>query len=642
MDTIVKTKNIWIYLISFMVLLLCYSQNLNDAFKGEMWELLRTFESDLPWFDKAGEISQFVCFGHHRFQPLAYFVPYLSYLLFGTSFFGSHVFALFLHVSCGVALFILMSQYIPQLWIRLAVFLLFLFSFVDSSVVIWTFFTYVQFHSFLLILAIFSFLSYTHTGRNAHLYLSWVLGLASAYMYEAGISLFIAQALFFLTGSLTSQNSRRTVRNIAGPTLVLVLYMLTAYLTTSFQYTGSNLKFHPAIFYKMLVFIAYYFRHNLGLTSQAEIHNIASLSGMNLSFTVWNIIGLVLLFALLVFVIDSYLSFIKQRKFKQPEFLFSFYVLFFYLLVIAFGRVLPDTSFSGYSGFVTQFRYYYLPSLLIPFLVAIPISTISHTRRVNIILIVVITFALTGNIMNILSFGGQVYERTLPLTVHAFQLQWTHPETKNSKKAFVTQMHRDWYLRKIETPIEYAAYVFNAHQCHSCPEIELTEPPQEKLLTLTQKFRELRGDIPAVISEIDLRKFQHTASSYLPGTGPEKLAQEQMWHVNHIPYPPANAWVMVDFKVEEAKRVVELRVKPRRENLEHFWNDATFAGSNDGATWEDIVHIQLSQPPPDGWLVIRFANPNYFRFYRLMINGGFAEGRFMSFSGWKMFESIEG
>jgi len=149
-----KYKLALMYAISVIVLLLVYSQNLNDAYKGEMWELLYISATDQGWMERLGSISSFVCFGAGRFQPLAFLIPYFQYSAIGQSFVVSHLFTLALHLLSGAMLAVIASHYLRSRIVVFAIYAVFIFSFVVSDVVIWTFFTYIQAHSAMLLAAI--------------------------------------------------------------------------------------------------------------------------------------------------------------------------------------------------------------------------------------------------------------------------------------------------------------------------------------------------------------------------------------------------------------------------------------------------------------------------------------------------------
>lgn len=627
------------YAISVVLLLLVYSQNLNDAYKGEMWELLYISATDQGWMERLGSISSFVCFGAGRFQPLAFFVPYFQYSAIGQSFVASHLFSLALHLLCGAILAVIASHYLRSRVAVFAVYAAFLFSFVASDVVIWTFFTYIQVHGALLLIALGLFLAYLRTDRLAYLYGSWAAGLLSTLIYEAALSLFLAQICFaIISGRARARKS--VFLEVAVPAVIVALYVLVAFAATGLEYRDSNVKLHWMVFAKVITFVVYYYRYNTGLTSEPELFNIASYFGLGLPVTAWNILGLALLAVFLSLLVYSA---IKQRRNlkpgNRPELWFSLAIFAIYVSIIALGRVSLGTKLFDPSGLETQIRYYYFPALVLPLLLALVIAGQQLHVAVARLLGAFLVFAITGNVLNTLRFGERLTQATAPLSAHASLIIAELAGQEGADKSFIRKMHRDWYMERISTPREYHAYTFNANRC--IVHLDYPEKPVENrppIEVAPDPGTINSGTLPP-IREIVLRPYPHSASSYHRETGPEHLADESgMWHVVHVPQPSQTAWVKVDFGQRGEKRVVALGVKPRPGHTSHFWDEAIFQGSNDDKSWADIARIVLSRPPQEGWTTIRVKNDSKYRWYRLYIKGGFSAGRFLSFSGWKMYE----
>lgn len=634
-----RHKYALLYAISVILLLLVYSQNLNDAYKGEMWELLYISASDQGWMERLGSISSFVCFGAGRFQPLAFFIPYFQYSVIGQAFVVSHLFSLALHLLSGAILAVIASHYLRNRIAVFAIYAVFLFSFVASDVVIWTFFTYIQAHSAILLAAIGLFLAYLRTARPAYLYGSWVAGLLSTLIYEAAVSLFLAQICFAVISGRVRQKKFFLLEAVA-PVVIVALYILMAYTTTGLEYRDSNVRLHGMVFAKIITFIVYYFRFNSGLTSEPELFNISSYFGISLPITAWNILGMVLLavfFALLVYFV------IKQRRNLgpgiRPELWFLLAVFAIYVSIIALGRVMPGTKWFEPSGLETQIRYYYFPALVLPLVMGFVVAGQRWHAYIGRYLVVFMIFVIAGNVMNTFRFGERVTRATAPLTAHSSLLISQLAGEEDARRLFIKKMHRDWYMEQISTPREYHAYTFNANRCIVHPEYPQKKVENRPPIEVVPDPGTIGSAISAPMHEVDLRPYPHSASSYHRETGPEHLADESgMWHVVHVPQPPQTAWAKIDFGQDDEKRIIALGVKPRPGHVSHFWDEAIFQGSNDDKSWTDIARIVLSRPPQEGWTTIRVKNDSKYRWYRLYIKGGFSAGRFISFSGWKMYE----
>ena len=185
----------FIYPIGIIAFLVLYAPLNNDAFRGEMWELLSIFSENQTWFDKFKEIASFVCFGSGRFQPLAFFIPYLHAVAFNFSFTYSHLFAQFIHLGCAALTAYLCYQWTSKSSLSIAVFILTIFSFLTSDVINWTFFTYIQIHTLLLLACVFLTKKYIDSNRRIYLILGCTFAVISSLIYEAGVSILIAQIL---------------------------------------------------------------------------------------------------------------------------------------------------------------------------------------------------------------------------------------------------------------------------------------------------------------------------------------------------------------------------------------------------------------------------------------------------------------
>lgn len=627
------------YAISVVLLLLVYSQNLNDTYKGEMWELLYVSASDQGWLERLSSISTFACFGAGRFQPVAFFIPYLQYSAIGKSFVASHLFSLALHLLCGAILAVIASHYLRSRVAVFTVYAAFLFSFVASDVVIWTFFTYIQMHGALLLVALGLFLAYLRTDRPAHLYGSWAAGLLSTLIYEAALSLFLAQICFaIISGRVRTRKS--ILLEIVIPAVIISLYVLVAFTATGLEYRDSNVKLHWMVFAKVITFVVYYFRYNTGLTSEPELFNIASYFGLRLPVTAWNMLGLVLLAAFLSLLVYSAIK--HRRNLKpgnRPELWFLLIIFAIYVSIIALGRVAPGTKWFEPSGLETQIRYYYFPALVLPLLMALVVAGQPWHVNVGRLLGAFLVFAVAGNVMNTLRFGERVTRATAPLSAHSSLPISRLADEEDARRLFIEKMHRDWYMEQISTPREYHAYTFNANRCIVHPKYPQKQVENRPPIEVVPDPGTSDSVISASMRDVDLRPYPHSASSYHRETGPEHLADESgMWHVVYVPQPPQTVWAKIDFGQDGERRIIALGVKPRPGHTSHFWDEAIFQGSNDDKSWTDIARIMLSRPPQEGWTTIRVKNDSKYRWYRLYIKGGFSAGRFMSFSGWKMYE----
>ena len=625
------------YCISALLLLLIYANNLSDAFRGEMWELLHIWTTQTSTWEKVREASEFQCFGAERFQPLAYVVPYLQVSWTGLSFVNSHLFSLSLHFLCGIAVAAFCMQVLHDEFLSFCAFAAFLFSFLVSDVLLWTFFSYIQLHALLLIISISLFCAYLRGGQRALLVLSWVASIVSALIYESGIAALLAQPAFaILSGRFLSRRS--LFQEVVCPGAIFAGYIGATYLATSLHFHTFNAKFHPTMFGKLFTYFLYYARHNFGFVSKPIIFNIAKVYGLELSFSLWTIVGVVLLaflFTKLVRIVVANRSELSTSR--CSELWFVGIVLIGSVLLIAFGRIPEGKGLFDPMNFETEFRYYYVTCALVPLMVAFALGRATRGEYPRLPIMLGLSFILAGNIYNIIHFEGDIAVATVPLNAHVAILMNELSGMNNPEKELVRRMHRDWYTGNIPTPQEYSAYTFNANTCHAHPEYAASSLKPAPALTITQAGPSDGGSYTGELAEIDLRDYAVSASSFDPEHTPaDAVAGRTFWHVQIIPQPPMTPWLDVDFGPAN-KDVVALAFIPR-EIPDQFWSDAALMASSDKEKWTEIAEFKLTEPPTQAWFLIRFANAQAYRYYRILIKGGFTAGRFYALGGIKMYE----
>jgi hypothetical protein len=628
-----------LYGASVVALILLYSGNLGDAFKGEMWELLYISTTQLSLGETFREVSTFACFGAGRFQPLAFFVPYLQVILGGTSFVFSHLFSLGLHLLCALLLAALAFRWLRDPLLTFFAFAAFLFSFLASDVLIWTFFTYIQVHALLLLASIGLFAFYLRSERRALLFLSWGAAIVSAMLYESGIAALLAQPAFAILSGRVSER-RRFLLEVFFPVLIFAAYVGMAFLAMSLNYRDSSAQIHPMVFAKVLTYLAYFVRYNAGLVSDAHIYDIASIFDFRPGLSVWNMLGV----ALLVMVVSGAAKVLirgrnQLRISASPELWLVAVALLGYVLIMGFGRVPKGISFLTPSGLETQFRYYYVSSALIPMLVVLAIGRAGAGNYSKGLVVAALVYMVLGNGYNIVRLGEKISVATTPLTAHALGIIGELSGSPNAEEKLVQRMHRDWYTESIPTPRQFRAYTFNANRCLPHAEYSIAKPALPPALIVTQPGPPEGVANLAVLREIDMTSYAISDSSSHPTASAVHAATGKgVWHAMHIPVPPQTLWMEVDFGGDKPRRVGALGFTPREGHPDQFWDNAVLQGSSNKVQWEDIVDLKFTAPPADKWHTIRFSNDKSYRYYRLTIKGGFSLGRFIALGGIKMYE----
>lgn len=451
-------------LISIVVFISLYIPIDSHTFRGELWELLAIENLNLTFIDKFNAISNFVCFGSGRFQPLAFFVPFYQTKLLNSSFFAVHIFAQTIHLICSAGVAYIALMWTGNRYLGMIVFLLSLFSFLASDVVMWNFFTYIQLHALILILCVYLNYIYYKTYHFRYYLLASFLGLISTFLYEAAVSILLTQ-IFFAIIRIKNIEWKTLFLEILIPSLFIIIYAFVSFYINGFNYKDSNTSFHPLILIKPILYLIYYFRYNLGLSVEAEILNIGWISKLNieLSFLNWLIISIILV------NLVAFKGALKN-KVLDKNILFLIILIYFYILIIGFGRVPVGSALFQPTGLETQFRYYYVSNFFIPLIVCLIVNKFKLEIKKLYIVLFLVSLVLLGNIINIFKYVNLVASYNEPLTIHAKTIINNQLEvygTQWRQEFFWKEMHQDWYEEKIPTPDLYRPFTFNANTCKS-------------------------------------------------------------------------------------------------------------------------------------------------------------------------------
>ena len=263
------------------------------------------------------------------------------------------------------------------------------------------------------------------------------------------------------------------------------------------------------------------------------------------------------------------------------------------------------------------------------------------SRNYLFFLLTLVLVTTVGNVINIEKYNKEISLATLPLTSHSnlILLEQVNAELDDKQKlnSYIRRMHRDWYLEEISSPRIYRPFTFNANTCLLHPEY-VKDSISKKYQVLTSQDNNSQLPQFKLLKEFDLSKSNIFTNSQHPGSGPkEAVLGIGMWHVNHIPLPPQESWVIFDLGSHPVK-LNGMSFLPRPQGNSLFWDDAIIQGDNSDGNWKDIVKIKITVPPPDGWIQIPFVNNQSYSRYRLKILGGFSSERFIALSGIKAYK----
>jgi len=627
------------YILPAIFLLLIYSQNFTDPYTGEMWELAYIAAKEGDLINKIHEISSFVCFGASRFQPLAFFIPYFLIIIAGTNFVIAHMLAVGLHILCSLLISFVCHKYTKNKKITLIVYILTLFTFLASDVIIWTFFTYIQISCILIILSLYNYIEYLKKNNCKYIIIFYLLTTTSTLIYEASLSIVFLPIIVYLYNKLNNNNNKIFLEFIV-PILIVLSYLLLAYISMGLNFKDSSQTLGLQIFIKIASYVVYYFRYSIGMTVTPEIHNIGSIYGLTIPINPLNVIIITLLSISLLIIITNLVINRENRKLLKFKNEIGLIITanFLYIFIIGYGRVGDDYNFFSPSNLETQFRYYYLTSLLIPLSLGLFASNI--IIRYKFIIYATLVFIVLGNILNIINYGNRIALASNALALDYFKIT-NNIKLNKSNEEILKEMHSNWYLEKIDTNDKYSAFTYNANKCKVHQDLNKNESKINfnYYKSLISNYNLDANSYFSKAKLLNMNDYLITSSSQLPGAGAyEAFTGKGIWHVNHIPNPPEKVSAFIDFGQNKRKQIVGISFIPRLDEPNQFWKNLEIKASMDGKKWENIFQVEVFAPPQRE-LVYRFINENYYRFYRIEINAGFKEGRFFSLSKINFYET---
>jgi hypothetical protein len=220
-----RSTQLSLLLFSCYVLASVVFLNRNTPFRGEHWALLYSYVHSSGFLERMRNVSEFVCFGVQRFQPLAFFPAALTFQLFGSHFWLHYVFSVLLHLGYTYAFLRLVDRLRrePSETPRQNLFLtypleaaLFLVAFPAADVLLWSFFHYVQIAILLATLSLSFFLDDKRHSKS----IAYALIFVASLIYEPFLSLVACYALW---GIAETRIKRRFPLHCLWPILFLLL-----------------------------------------------------------------------------------------------------------------------------------------------------------------------------------------------------------------------------------------------------------------------------------------------------------------------------------------------------------------------------------------------------------------------------------
>src|SRR3989338_1116663 len=165
-------------------------------FRGEHWSLANLFVAPMDLSQRLLHIATFNCADIIRLQPLAFFIPYASFLALGDWFLGHQILCLFIHLASVFLVVKILEELECPLSARVLGAIFFGVSYNWADLLNWSFFIYIFFHGFYVLLAIWSLLKALKTGEKKYLTLHGLAVMLASFAYESGLVFFGLDLLF--------------------------------------------------------------------------------------------------------------------------------------------------------------------------------------------------------------------------------------------------------------------------------------------------------------------------------------------------------------------------------------------------------------------------------------------------------------
>ncbi len=453
-----------ILITSFIVLFSIPIIQKDTPFRAEHWALLYVYSMSNSFTEFLFNIANFVCFGDNRFQPLAFFVPSLSYSIFKLSFFFHYVVSVILHIILVIRVLNLLhllregtfkkKEPLFFLYPIESALLLVLFCCVD--VITWTFFQYVQVATILSSYSLYYYIKKIYENQFRNSINSYLLILLSSLIYECYISLFTLYVI--VDGVYFFSRKRRTGIDFLVSLITLLIFS-SIYLTKYFVYSKQArslwdwLYYLPSMGARFVNFLATILS-SIFLPSTAKVNKIFELPMVSFissrTYLAW------ILIVFVIFILITFFN-VQKQKFNHLQKL-TFFMCIGVICGVFFSIGMAKFKELDYS--VVQFRYCYS---IIPFFFSVFLFLIYSLIPIKIRCIYsIVLFILIGiNSWSTINFNYTLRRNIKELTDYVNVLK----ASGNSSTRIVFNLVEAISERKIKTSKSTEIFIYNAASC---------------------------------------------------------------------------------------------------------------------------------------------------------------------------------
>jgi len=402
---------------------LVFYPTIRNIFRQDDWLIMFLFtQTKTLTLQSLKDIALFEMFGHMRFQPLAHFLMFIRYLLFGNNIIFYHILNILLHAFTGFLIFLTLNRLLKDAGLAFVSGMLFLTLPSHFEIVAWTYHIYIIIGTQLALLAIYLLSKYVESDKILVLASAIFFAFISVLLYEPAI-IVLGVIIIILSGFYLDKADSLPGKKILLAAGLIFLTGLAYLGVTVYGITIADYRMKADMLISlelilksvMVTFTNVWaiFIKNIGIKPFLEIKDIVY---VNVPADLLGDIRAIVKLVLAVFIISS----LRVGKASKAVFVVSCVIMALsYIFIISLGRAI--TNDLAYVP--AQARYQYFPNALLTLSFGVLIYKKYMEKHWRKIVIVALFGFFFWNSQNSMSANKQVAKAIAPFDFHYYRLK---------------------------------------------------------------------------------------------------------------------------------------------------------------------------------------------------------------------------